>query len=133
MSHPTKAGVNVDASQQVLIDSLPPILVLHLKRFCYDVTVGGVVKVSNPVRFGPELEISHDVLSATMRRGVLPKYKLFGGSYLFFPIPKPLAYLVLFVKRYTITDNPHQVDIIRWTFCIRIDTPGRRIVKGGLG
>jgi len=79
MSHPSKAGVTVDASQQVLIDSLPPVLVLHLKRFCYDVSVGGVVKVGKHVRFSPELEISHDILSATMRRGPLPKYKLFGG------------------------------------------------------
>ena len=41
----------------MLIDGLPPVLILHVKRFCYDVSVGGVVKVMKQVRFGPELEI----------------------------------------------------------------------------
>jgi len=50
-------GVTIDANQRVLIDALPPVLVLHVKRFCYDVSVGGVVKVMKQVRFGPELEI----------------------------------------------------------------------------
>ena len=47
----------MEASQQVLIEALPPVLVLHLKRFCYDTGVGGVVKVGRQVRFGPELEV----------------------------------------------------------------------------
>ena len=37
--------------------STHPDEVLHVKRFCYDVSVGGVVKVMKQVRFGPELEI----------------------------------------------------------------------------
>jgi ubiquitin carboxyl-terminal hydrolase 10 len=45
-----------EASQQVLIDALPPVLVLHLKRFLYDVS-DGIVKISKPVQFAPELEI----------------------------------------------------------------------------
>ena len=50
-------GVSVDAHQQVLIESLPPILVLHLKRFLYDTQVGDVVKIGKPISFTPELEI----------------------------------------------------------------------------
>ena len=46
-----------EASQQVLIEALPPILVLHLKRFLYDTTARGVVKVGKPVQFGPDLDI----------------------------------------------------------------------------
>jgi hypothetical protein len=46
-----------EASQQVLIEVLPPVLVLHLKRFLYDVAAGGIVKISKPVQFAPELEI----------------------------------------------------------------------------
>ena len=57
MTHHSRPGVTIDASQRVLIDGLPPVLVLHVKRFCYDVSVGGVVKVMKQVRFGPELEI----------------------------------------------------------------------------
>ena len=56
MIHHLRLGVTIDASQRVLIDGLPPVLVLHV-RFCYDVSVGGVVKVMKQVRFGPELEI----------------------------------------------------------------------------
>ena len=35
---------------------LPPVLVLHLKRFLYDVAADGVVKISKPVQFTPELK-----------------------------------------------------------------------------
>jgi ubiquitin carboxyl-terminal hydrolase 10 len=50
------SGVS-DASQQLLIEALPPVLVLHLKRFRYDTAVGGVIKIGKPVHFSPELEI----------------------------------------------------------------------------
>jgi ubiquitin carboxyl-terminal hydrolase 10 len=63
ISHPqpvsvsgASAGRMVEASQQVLIESLPPVLVLHVKRFLYDAASGGVVKVGRRVGFGPELE-----------------------------------------------------------------------------
>jgi hypothetical protein len=46
-----------EASQQVLIETVPPVLVLHLKRFLYDVAEAGMVKINKPVRFAPELEI----------------------------------------------------------------------------
>ena len=41
------------------IDSLPVILVLHLKRFLYDANAGGVAKVGKQVTFAPELEIGN--------------------------------------------------------------------------
>ena len=46
-----------EASQQVLIEVLPSVLVLHLKRFLYDVAAGGIVKINKPVQFAPELVI----------------------------------------------------------------------------
>ena len=46
-----------NASQQVQIGALPPILVLHFKRFLYDAATDGIIKVSKPVQFTPELEI----------------------------------------------------------------------------
>ncbi|KAF8649046.1 hypothetical protein AX16_006047 [Volvariella volvacea WC 439] len=78
VTNPARPGVTIDASQQVLIEALPPILVLHMKRFCYDTTVGGVVKVGKQVRFGPELEIGVDVMPRAKRPS---KYKLFGALY----------------------------------------------------
>ena len=46
-----------DASQQVLVEALPSVLVLHLKRFLYDVATDGIVKINKHVQFAPELEI----------------------------------------------------------------------------
>ena len=46
-----------EGSQQVLIEALPPVLVLHLKRFLYDVAEDGIIKISKPVKFAPELQI----------------------------------------------------------------------------
>jgi hypothetical protein len=51
-----------DMSQQMLIEALPPVLVLHLKRFRYDEAAGGVIKISKPVQFSPELEIPFGTL-----------------------------------------------------------------------
>lgn len=99
MTHPSQPGITIDATQQVLIDALPPILILHIKRFCYDTTVGGVVKVGKQVLFGPELEIGPgrffensdllvfvddggliDLMSTMVRKSHPTKYKLFGGT-----------------------------------------------------
>jgi ubiquitin carboxyl-terminal hydrolase 10 len=46
-----------EARQQVLVEALPSVLVLHLKRFLYDVAADSIVKVDKPVQFAPELEI----------------------------------------------------------------------------
>jgi hypothetical protein len=46
-------------SQQVLIEALPPVLVLHLNRdrVRYDVAAGGIMKIGKFIRLAPELEI----------------------------------------------------------------------------
>jgi ubiquitin carboxyl-terminal hydrolase 10 len=44
-----------EASQEVLIEVLPSVLVLHLKRFLYDVAADGINKINKPVRFASEL------------------------------------------------------------------------------
>ena len=54
---PTRPGAIIEASRQELIETLPPVLVLHLKRFLYDTNVGDVVKLGKHVTFGPDLEI----------------------------------------------------------------------------
>ena len=46
-----------EASQQVLLEALPSILVLHLERFLYDAATDGVNKISKFVQFAPEFEI----------------------------------------------------------------------------
>ena len=57
-----------EGSQQVLIETLPPVLVLHLKRFLYDADADGIVKISKPVRFAPELEIPLGMISSFVSR-----------------------------------------------------------------
>ena len=47
-----------EASQQVLIEALPPVLVLHLKRFLYDTAARVVVKIGRLLQFSPELQVS---------------------------------------------------------------------------
>lgn len=97
ISQPTRPGVVVEASQQALIESLPPILVLHLKRFLYDISVGDVIKIGKQIAYGPELEISsgnlvplddlfiwltitQDLIAPTRRTSHPVKYQLFGGE-----------------------------------------------------
>ena len=46
-----------DANQQVFIEALPPVLVLHLNRVRYDATAGGIVKIGKSIQISPELEI----------------------------------------------------------------------------
>ena len=46
-----------EASQQVLLEALPFILVLHLERFLSDAAMDGSNKISKFVQFAPELEV----------------------------------------------------------------------------
>ncbi len=66
----TKGGATVDATQQILIETLPPVLVLHLKRFHYDTSASGVVKIGKQVTFGPELEIPSGTNSTIRSRDI---------------------------------------------------------------
>ena len=62
-----------EASRQVttLIEALPSVLVLHLKRFLYDAATGGLVKIDKPVQFSRELEIPQGMISFLPRRSKL--------------------------------------------------------------
>ncbi|GAB7362845.1 hypothetical protein MBLNU230_g3148t1 [Neophaeotheca triangularis] len=79
-------GRGTTAKKQVFIDTLPPVLVLHLKRFQYDNTMTGTQKIWKKVGYPLELEIPKEVFP-TAKRGALavkggqPKYKLTGVVY----------------------------------------------------
>ncbi|KAF8466268.1 hypothetical protein DFH94DRAFT_639384 [Russula ochroleuca] len=64
------------------IEVLPPILVLHLKRFLYDAAVDDIVKISKPVQFVPELEFPLEIMAAIVGKSAEPvHYKLCGVLY----------------------------------------------------
>jgi len=81
-----KNNQKVDATKQVFIESLPPVLILHLKRFYYDSREGGVRKSHKIVSYGTELEIPKDCIAPTKRTGsgkhaLKNKYRLQGVVY----------------------------------------------------
>ncbi|THH20875.1 hypothetical protein EW146_g530, partial [Bondarzewia mesenterica] len=81
MDSPTHPGLTIEASQQVVIEALPPILVLHLKRFLYDVDAKGVVKIGKMIQFSPELEISKDIMAPGRKSAHPVRYQLYGVLY----------------------------------------------------
>jgi hypothetical protein len=73
LTQSTRPGVIIEGQQQSLIEVLPPILVLQLKRFGYDTM--GVAKVGKQVRFGSELEIGHGMeLSFSFSFSLIPDF-----------------------------------------------------------
>ena len=80
-------GKNVTATKQVFIDSLPPVLILHLKRFQFDAEGHGTVKIWKKIGYPLELEIPREVLSRQKRAAMtaegvgLPKYRLIAAVY----------------------------------------------------
>lgn len=79
-------GPDAVATKQVFIESLPPVLILHLKRFQFDAK-GGTMKIWKKVGYPLELEIPAEVLSRQKRssmvseNGSLPKYRLIAAVY----------------------------------------------------
>jgi len=74
------------ATKQVFIETLPPVLILHLKRFQYD-NAGGTQKIWKKIGYPLELEIPKEVFpphrrgALTARPSGLPKYRLIGVVY----------------------------------------------------
>jgi len=80
----SKTKQEVEASRNLSLEELPPILILHLKRFVYNGTTGGCQKVMKQVDFSVDLEIGRDILSVPSKSKYTSKqrqYKLFGVVY----------------------------------------------------
>mgnify|MGYP000932879319 CR=1 FL=1 len=78
-------GRDVVATKQVFIETLPPVLILHLKRFQFDAEGRGTVKIWKKIDYPLDLEIPREALSRQKRQaigeGQLPKYKLISVVY----------------------------------------------------
>jgi ubiquitin carboxyl-terminal hydrolase 10 len=74
-------GPGVTATKQVLIETVPPVLILHLKRFQYD-SSGGTQKIWKRIGYPLELELPKEVfarqrVAAMQASGKgMPKYRL---------------------------------------------------------
>ncbi|KAK2745621.1 hypothetical protein FQN55_006111 [Onygenales sp. PD_40] len=80
-------GPKVTATKQVFIESFPPVLILHLKRFQYDNVTKGTQKIWKKIGYPLELELPKEVFPPH-RRNILsaqgsgaPKYRLTGVIY----------------------------------------------------
>ena len=78
----SKTKKEIEATRNLSLEELPPILILHLKRFVYDGMTGGVQKVMKQIEFSVDLEISKSILSAECRANNKQRqYKLFSVVY----------------------------------------------------
>ncbi|KAI8067316.1 hypothetical protein BDF21DRAFT_112628 [Thamnidium elegans] len=73
-------GLKVDATKKVYLEGLPPVLILHMKRFVFD-NIGGVQKLSKQVNYGSKLVINPEWMVPSLRPSEPITYELFGSVY----------------------------------------------------
>ncbi|CDQ87294.1 unnamed protein product [Oncorhynchus mykiss] len=79
----TKTKQEIEISRRVTLEDLPPVLVLHLKRFVFEKT-GGCQKLIKNIDYPVDLEISKDLLSSGVRSKIFKgqrTYRLFAVVY----------------------------------------------------
>jgi hypothetical protein len=94
ISYPQPVHLDPSGSKvywQMLIEALPPVLVIHLKRSPYDSAVGGGVKIGQPIHFTPNLEIPPGTTSLLLShhgQPILTIHRGFVGLGITAPMPK---------------------------------------------
>ena len=83
---PSPRGQKTTATKQVYIETLPPVLILHLKRFQYDNVTRRTEKIYKKIGYPLDLEIPKEAFPISQRnrlaaQGGLPRYKLVGVIY----------------------------------------------------
>ncbi|KAJ8249219.1 hypothetical protein GJAV_G00232460 [Gymnothorax javanicus] len=79
----SKTKQEIEISRKVTLEELPPVLVLHLKRFVFEKT-GGCQKLIKNIDYPIDLEISKDLLSPGVRSKIFKgqrTYRLFAVVY----------------------------------------------------
>jgi ubiquitin carboxyl-terminal hydrolase 10 len=72
-------GEPICITKQNLLEKLPPILVLHLKRFHYDPEYG-IRKLCHRVAYGAHFSFDKNMVAAALRNKPLD-YTLIGGKF----------------------------------------------------
>lgn len=75
----SKTKETVEAWQQVMIEKLPVVLVLHLK--CFDYSMNGCTKIMKTIEFPINLQIDSKILSGRTNTSAERQYKLFSVVY----------------------------------------------------
>ncbi|XP_077983517.1 ubiquitin carboxyl-terminal hydrolase 10-like [Glandiceps talaboti] len=78
-----KTKTEVETFRRITLEVLPPVLVLHLKRFVYDKS-GGCQKLQKKIEYNVDLEISKELLSSVVKSKLSMtqrSYKLFAIVY----------------------------------------------------
>jgi ubiquitin C-terminal hydrolase len=75
----SKTNEEVEAWQQIMLDELPIILILHLK--CFDFNLDGCTKIVKTLEFPIDLKIEDKLLSSKMQSAKEKQYKLFAVVY----------------------------------------------------
>ncbi|XP_064639980.1 ubiquitin carboxyl-terminal hydrolase 10-like isoform X2 [Lineus longissimus] len=79
----SKTKVEIEATRRIMLEVLPPVLILHLKCFVYNKD-GGIQKVIKKIDYGIDLEVNKDLLSTNLKGKVSNQqrsYKLFAVIY----------------------------------------------------
>ncbi|KAG0343549.1 hypothetical protein BG004_005223 [Podila humilis] len=74
-----KGGMPVEATKKIFIEHVPPVLVLHLKRFIY--RDGGTQKLHKQVGYKTVLNLQPEIISPARRPSSAIPYKLCGVVY----------------------------------------------------
>ncbi|KAK6543221.1 hypothetical protein TWF694_007120 [Orbilia ellipsospora] len=108
-------GASASATKQTYIENLPPVLILHLKRFQYNNT-GGTQKIWKSISYPLELEIPDEVLSPARRSAPQKaRYKLSG---------------VVYHHGKSATNGHYTVDVKRQDGWLRIDDTSVKRISG---
>ncbi|XP_050311738.1 ubiquitin carboxyl-terminal hydrolase 10 [Anthonomus grandis grandis] len=75
----SKTNEQVEAWQQVMLDELPVVLVLHLK--CFDYQLSGCAKIVKALEFPVDLKIDGKLISSKTANAKEKQYKLFAVVY----------------------------------------------------
>ncbi|UJR10689.1 hypothetical protein I4U23_014883 [Adineta vaga] len=76
----SKNRQNIHTNKTMLIEHLPPILIVHLKCFLYDET-DGIKKLNKAVNYTVNLTLPKNILTEQARKQYQERYKLFAVEY----------------------------------------------------